>query len=145
MRPLRAVAPILAAVLAACGGAGMAESDPPPCPAAAGIVDPQATLVDPPSGATGVATTIGAVTFTVSNGALLQGTLTLWAPVPGGGTAPAVTAGPISSANGIARATIPALQSATTYTAIVRAAVPLDSGSPCMGSVTGNLGAFTTR
>jgi hypothetical protein len=128
-------------VLAACTGAGMPGDAPGTggCPAVTGVVDPQATLVTPAKGATGVP-------FTVSNTALLQGTLTLWVQTSNG-NAPAITGGPIvaNSANTGGTSSVPALQPATTYTAIVRANPPLEPGSPCKGSVTGNLGSFTTQ
>lgn len=129
--------------LMACSGSAMEDAAVPGCPAVAGVVDPQATLVAPAKGATGVPTTLGTISFTVSNTALLQGTLTLWVQTPTG-SAPAITGGPITVSNNVASSSIPTLQAATTYTAIVQANPPISPGSPCKGSVTGNLGSFTT-
>jgi hypothetical protein len=137
----------LVAILAlgACAGGGaMMATTPTQCPAIAGIFDPNARLVSPAPGATGVSTSIGSLSFTVSLAALRSGTVTLGVSA-GSGSAPAVEAGPITTdANGVSSASLPLLQPHTTYDARIHAN-PLDPASGCRGAVDGDLGTFTTQ
>jgi hypothetical protein len=135
---------LIAFALAGCSGGGSAAG-PVVCNGAVGIVDANAALVAPAKGATGVAATIGTISFTVTVPVLQHGVLTLWVPTSAGGLTPAVTAGTISTVNGVSSASIPALAPATTYTAVVTVTEPEPAGSACPGPTdTGNLGSFTT-
>jgi hypothetical protein len=104
------------------------------------LVDPQATLVAPAKGATGVPVTIGTISFTVSNVALQHGVVTLTA----GGSSNQITAGAITTVNGLSSVSIPTLAPATTYTAVVASTSSGPAGTACPGVVEGNLGSFTT-
>jgi hypothetical protein len=133
--------------LSACSGAGSTTTATPagakPCNIT-GIVDPNARLVSPAPGATGVSISVGSLSFTVSNAALRTGTVTLWISV-GSGSAPAVEAGPIATdANGVSSASLPVLQPHTTYEARIHV-VERDSAGNCVGVVDGDLGPFTTQ
>jgi len=131
--------------LAGCAGGGStAPSGPNHCPAITGVFDANAKLVSPASGATGVPTTVGTVSFTVTIGSLRSGTLTLF--VPGNpGNLGAVQGGPISTdANGVSSSSVPALAPHTTYTASV-VARPVDPVTGCTGQAGATLGSFTTQ
>jgi hypothetical protein len=128
--------------LAACAGGG-STAPSPVCPAVvAPPVDPNAKLVSPASGATGVPTTVGTVTFTVTVASLRSGILTLYVPAtPGQGR---LLGGPISTdANGVSSSSVPALASRTTYNATV--GFPIDPVSGCPGGAYAILGSFTTQ
>ncbi|HEX3465047.1 MAG TPA: Ig-like domain-containing protein [Candidatus Elarobacter sp.] len=140
-------AALFALSLAGCGGGG-ATLQPggviSGCPAVAGSFDPNAKLVSPANGATGVSTAVGTVTFTVGVAALRSGTLTLYVDQSPGNTG-AVQGGPISTdANGVSSSSVPALQPHTIYVAHV-VARPVDPATGCTGQVDGNLGSFTTQ
>jgi len=134
--------------LAACAGGGSTVPSGPlrltPCPAVAGAFDANAKLVSPASGATGVPTTVGTVTFTVTIASLRSGILTLFVPANPGNVG-AVQGGPISTdANGVSSSSIPALAPHTTYTVTVDA-YPVDPVTGCPGQVYATLGSFTTQ
>ena len=141
--------PICAAFLAALavagcsGGGATVTGGSAPCPVA-GVFDPNAKLVSPAPGATGVPVTVGALSFTVSNPALRSGTVTLWIAV-GSGNAPVVQGGSITTdANGVSTASLPVLQRHTTYDARIHA-TPIGPSGTCLGAVDGDLGSFTTQ
>jgi hypothetical protein len=137
---LRVLGLLLAVSLAACTDGGSTVSGRGPCPAITGVIDPTATLVSPARGATGVATTIGTISFTVSLAVLRSGTVTLAAPSP----ETSVMGGPITTdANGVSSVAIPPLQPHTAYHASV-ASNPVGPGG-CPGGATGDLGSFTTQ
>ena len=125
--------------LAACAGGG-STAPTPVCPAiVAPPIDPNAKLVSPASGATGVPTTVGTVTFTVTVASLRSGYLTLYIPAtPGQGR---LLGGPISTdANGVSSSSIPALAPHTTYNATVGLPSQCPGGGPYA-----ILGSFTTQ
>jgi hypothetical protein len=92
-------------------------------------------LISPAAGATGISTTVGSISFSVADARMLAGSLTLYptvgAPVQGG----AITG---TAAN--AAASVPILQSQTTYRAQLAANIP---GDPCNPRAS-ILGTFTT-
>jgi hypothetical protein len=92
-------------------------------------------LISPAAGSTGVSTAVGSISFSVADARMLAGSLTLYptvgAPVQGG----AITG---TAAN--AAASVPILQSQTTYRAQLAGNIP---GDPCNPRAS-NLGTFTT-
>jgi hypothetical protein len=137
---------LVAFLLGACGSSTVAAPSPQPTAACAvtGIFDPRATLVAPAKGATAVAPTIGTISFVVGNPALQNGTVTLTGQGAAGAPPTYLTAGAITTANGVSTAAIPPLAPMTTYTVIVKATLPAPPDTNCAGNVTGNLGTFTT-
>lgn len=134
--------------LAACAGGGSTVSSGPSgpngCPAVTGVFDANAKLVSPAGGATGVPTTVGTVTFTVTIASLRSGTLTLFVPANPGNQG-AVQGGPISTdANGVSSSPVPALAPHTTYTATVHVR-PVDPVTGCTSQADATLGSFTTQ
>jgi Bacterial Ig-like domain len=129
--------------LAACAGGG-STAPSEPCPAVTGVFDSSAKLVSPANGATGVPTTVGTVSFTVTIASLRSGTLTLF--VPGNpGNQGAVQGGPISTdANGVSSSSVPALAPHTTYTVGI-VARPVDPVTGCPGQAGATPGSFTTQ
>jgi hypothetical protein len=134
---------LIAAVLAlafftGCGGGatgGSTSGGPPPVAQCTVALVPGA-LISPASGATGVPTTVGAVSFSVSDGRMLGGTFEL-DPVAGGG---AVFGTAITGTASAASAGVPTLQPHTAYQARLSANLP---GDPC-NPRTSLLGTFTT-
>jgi hypothetical protein len=133
---------LAAALLAGCSGGGSTSTVPAPiCPALA-ISDPQAHLMNPPSGATGVSPSIGTIVLAYGNAAVLDSvTLT---PNDGsasvGGT-PSFT-GTLPS-SGTVNVTVPALKPATTYTVAGRS---VDfAHAPCFALTLAAFGSFTTQ
>jgi hypothetical protein len=132
-------------VAACAGGCSTATSGTARnCPAITGVFDRNAKLVSPASGATGVPTTVGTVTFTVDLASLRSGTLTLFVPANPANQG-AVQGGPISTdANGVSSSSVPALAPHTTYTAAVDVR-PVDPVTGCTGQAGASLGSFTTQ
>jgi hypothetical protein len=126
------------AVFTGCGStaAGPAVVVPTPSPiAACASALIAGDLISPAAGATGVSTAVGSIAFSVADARMLAGSLTLYptvgAPVQGG----AITG---TAAN--AAASVPVLQSQTTYRAQLAANIP---GDPCNPRAS-ILGTFTT-
>ena len=137
------IALLALAALTGCGAGGGGDAFVDPCPAVTGVLDPGATLTSPAKGATGVSTTIGSVSFTVTNPSLQTGIFQLVAISPSNPT-PIVYRPPITSgAGGVLSVAIPALQPHTTYDANI-AGFPSIPDSNCRGLVTADLGTFTT-
>ena len=131
---------LLGALLAGCSGGGSNTGGGYACPALS-VSDPGATLVAPARGATGVSTTVGTLTFTVTNPTLRSGTVTL--SVKGQNTS--IQGGPIATdANGLSSSSVPVLQPHTTYEARVRSTT-VDQKTFCPSSADGDLGSFTTQ
>jgi hypothetical protein len=138
------VAVLALAALSGCAGGGGSAGFADPCPAVTGVTDPLATLTAPAKGATGVSTTIGTVSFTVSNADLQTGIFQLIATSPPNAT-PVVFRPPITAgAGGVLSVAIPVLQSRTTYDASIQA-FPAIPGTSCRGQVSADLGTFTTQ
>jgi hypothetical protein len=118
-----------------CGGgaAGVGPTIGPIAYCAVALIS--GALISPTSGATGVPTTVGTVSFSV-DGRMLRGTFEL-DPVAGGA---AVFGSAITGTASAASVSVPALQAHTTYRAVVSANLP---GDPCNPRVA-YLGAFTT-
>jgi hypothetical protein len=141
----RGFALVVLAALTGCGGGGGGGSGfIDPCPAAAAVPDRGATLTSPARGATGVSTTAGTVSFTVTDPSLRTGIFQLIAISPPS-TTPVVYRPPITiGAGGVLSVAIPALQPRTTYTASA-SGFPSDPATGCFGLVTADLGTFTTQ
>ena len=138
------VAVFALAALSGCGGGGGSAGFVDPCPAVTAVTDPLATLTAPAKGATGVSTTIGSVSFTVTNAELQTGIFQLVATSPPSST-PVVNRPPITAgAGGVLSVAIPALQPHTTYDASIQA-FPGIPDSNCRGQVNADLGTFTTQ
>jgi hypothetical protein len=131
------------AVLAGCGGGGGSSGFVDPCPVVV-LSDPGATLTSPAKGATGVSTTIGSLSFTVSDPSLQIRIFQLIAISPPSTTPvvyrPPITIGP----GGVLSVALPVLQPRTTYGAI-ESGFPADPVTGCRSTVNANLGAFTTQ
>jgi hypothetical protein len=128
--------------LTACGGAGSTRFPPIPMCEALGLpTDPQAALVAPGNGVSGVPVTVGTVSFVVGDAALRQGaTFTLF-----GNGVFFTTTQIATAANGVMSVTIPPLQANSLYTAQVSAALPPERQTPCGKQILGRLGTFTTQ
>lgn len=137
-RRYRLFAVLAAAVLAGCSGAGVTGPACPPQPALIGTVG---ALVSPPNHATGVSTTIGTLTFTLSDPTLQSATLSL-SPA---GVPASVRGGPITASGGNYSSTIPALQSGLTYQVGIFTTVPLAGYPGCTVNRGGVVGEFTTQ
>lgn len=134
---------LIAAVFALCiftgcggataGGPGTGPTSAPIAYCAVALI--AGDLISPAAGATGVSTAVGSISFSVADARMLAGALTLYptvgAPVQGG----AITG---TAAN--AAASVPVLQSQTTYRAQLAANIP---GDPCNPRAA-ILGTFTT-
>ena len=124
-------------LLGGCGGAG-STGNVPVCPA---ITAPlySGTLVNPANGATGVPTTIPALTFTVAPPAssFEGGTVTLDAP------ASHVTAAPVAVSGSGYSVAVSGLAPQTTYRVSAEASASTSNGCPFHVGVT--LGSFTTQ
>jgi hypothetical protein len=137
-----AVAGILLTLsLAACGPRPQEQFHIPDCEAMSPFLDdPQAALISPAKGATGVPVTVGTVSFTVTDPALQQGaTFTLQSLDPD------FTTTQIAKANGVMSVTIPTLKPHFSYNAIVTAPLPADRYTHCQNQIEGFLGTFTTE
>jgi hypothetical protein len=130
--------------LAACSGGGATTAQQPAPPgacAAVVIVDSQAHLVSPPSGATGVSPSIGSVTVTYGDIRVFD--LISLSPIDG---SPGAAAANLDStpSPGVAVVTIGALKPATKYrltgTSANYAHIP-----GCFIPVTADFGSFTTQ
>jgi hypothetical protein len=140
----RGIALVVLAALTGCGGGGGGSGFIDPCPAVAAVLDPGATLTSPAKGSTGVSTTVGTVSFTVTDPSLQTGIFQLIAISPPS-TSPVVSHPPITiGAGGVLSVPIPALQPHTTYAASA-SGFPSDPATGCRGLVTANLGTFTTQ
>jgi hypothetical protein len=125
-------------VFTSCGGgtAGGTGADGGPgpiafCTSAVILGD----LISPATGATGVSAAVGSISFSVADARMLAGALTLYPPV-----GLPVQGGPISGTAANAAASVPVLQSQTTYRAQLAANIP---GDPCNPRAS-LLGTFTT-
>jgi hypothetical protein len=127
--------------LAACGPRPPDQFFIPACEAMPSwLIDPQAALVSPASGATGVPVTVGTVSFTVTDPALKQGaTFKLQSFDPD------ITTTQIATANGVMSVTIPTLKPHFSYQAMVTAPLPADRQTECKSQMAGFLGSFTTQ
>jgi hypothetical protein len=92
-------------------------------------------LISPAAGATGVSTAAGSISFSVGDARMLAGSLTLYPAV-----GPSVQGGAITGTAANATASVPVLQSQTTYRAQLAANIP---GDPCNPRAS-ILGTFTT-
>jgi hypothetical protein len=131
----------LALALAACGPRPPQQFGIPDCEAMSPfLLDPQAALVSPANGATGVPVTVGTVSFTVTDPALKQGaTFTLRS------LDPEFTTTQIATANGVMSVTIPTLKPHFSYQAMISAPLPADRQTHCQNQMAGFLGSFTTQ
>jgi hypothetical protein len=115
---LAATAFLATAMLCACGGGGNVQSTPTPMPTDRGVCaallvnDPQLALIAPASGATGVPTTVGSITFSASR---QYHDLAL---APSDGSA-LVAGGPITPSNGSYVSAVPVLRSHVTYSVVI--------------------------
>jgi hypothetical protein len=141
---MRSVSAVLIVMLGlvACGGGGssanMSRTEPLPCPAITAAQDPTLALVSPANGATGVAVTVGSVTFSAT---FSYDTLTL---TPSDGSA-VVAGGPVMVSNGRDTSAVPVLRSGVTYQVMVRT-MPTALGFPaCSYAFTNTIGSFTTQ
>ena len=139
--PLAAAAVFLALSLAACGPRPPERFGIPDCEAMSPfLLDPQAALVSPAKGATGVPVTVGTISFTVSDPALKQGATFKLQSLD-----PDFTTTQIATANGVMSVTIPTLKPHFTYQAMVVAPLPADRQTHCQSLMAGFLGSFTTQ
>jgi len=131
-----------------CSGGGTTTPAPPPpdfgCPSKS-IVDPQAKLISPAPGATGVSPAIGSITLAygywnlVFNGIQLvpsDGSTPVWA-----GTNPPPTLN--TPGSGVVTFPIPALKARMTYTAY--GSSENMAHLVCYTQITANFGTFTTQ
>ncbi len=133
---LRCIALVLAAsVLGGCGGGGGVNFADFPCSKAQFALP--GTLTSPANGATGVATTIASLTFTVPQqpAAFAGGSVLLSSP-----TSQSIT-GPIAVSGSVYSAALPGLAPQTTYQ--VSATSP--QITDCGGRLNSALGSFTTQ
>jgi hypothetical protein len=129
------------AVFTGCGGgtaAGPGTVVPTPSPdpiaqCASALI--AGDLISPAAGATGVSTAVGSISFSVADARMLAGSLTLYPTI-----GPPVQGGPITGTATNAAASVPVLQSQTSYRAQLWANIP---GDPCNPRAS-ILGTFTT-
>src|ERR1700736_4724184 len=114
--------------LAGCSGGGATSTVP--CRGIVDILDVGAKLVSPADGATGVSTSVGTVSFTVTVPSLHSGTFTLKTTL---NDSTAVSEPYTTDANGAASVPIPTLQPGTAYQATVHANL-VTPGSNCPGA-----------
>jgi hypothetical protein len=120
-------------VLTGCGGGTAGGPGTGPIACASALIP--GSLISPAAGATGVSTAVGSISFSVADARMLAGSLTLYPPVG----AP-VQGGAITGTAANAAASVPVLQSQTTYRAQLAANIPGDPCNPRQSF----LGSFTT-